>query len=238
MSAHIISIRNLENSFTMKLRCPWRRIAILNMSFSPRIVPSPVGGASDAALPQTRPVGTANAAALLGSIQLMAQREERGLTQFFRLCGDGLFSFALRALDSRSDAEEILQDALVRVWDKAAEFDPSRSHPYTWAVMITRGLVYDRLRRRSRRVILEHSPFLNEDSWGSSADPNMGQWLDWEDAWATLSEQERSTLTLAVFSAATAEEIAKKRDEPIGTVKTRTHRALHKLRQLLFSQAP
>lgn len=177
---------------------------------------------------------------MLQALRQMAEGQPEGLDEFFRLCGDAMFSFACRALPSRADAEEVLQDALVRIWNKAANYDPVRSKPFTWAMMILRGLVYDRLRHQRRRVTLEALPDINDAYWPASVGPLLGgERLDWEAAWASLNEHERGTLELAIFTAATAEEIASMRQEPVGTVKTRIRRGMQKLRDILYpSTAP
>ncbi|MFN0128668.1 MAG: RNA polymerase sigma factor [Verrucomicrobiales bacterium] len=183
--------------------------------------------------------------ALVDAVRRMARRDATGLDDVFHLCGDALFSFALRALHSRGDAEEVVQDTLVRLWHKAPTYDPARSHPFTWAMLITRGLVADRLRARHRRVTLVGWEGMDEGSreegpWpaAGAAPWTCGRREDWEAAWAGLSEIEQRTLQRAVFTPATAEDIARELGEPLGTVKARVRRALAKLRRVLFWEDP
>ena len=54
-------------------------------------------------------------------------------------------------LNDRNDAADMLQECFCRVWKRAAPYEPSRSRPFTWVVMLLRGLCIDRLRQRSSR---------------------------------------------------------------------------------------
>ncbi|MCA3256063.1 MAG: sigma-70 family RNA polymerase sigma factor, partial [Alphaproteobacteria bacterium] len=62
-----------------------------------------------------------------------------------------LFGVCLRILGDRQDAEDVLQDVFVTIWHKAAEFDPARASPVTWAATIARNRAIDRFRSRGRR---------------------------------------------------------------------------------------
>src|SRR6266850_2035218 len=65
-----------------------------------------------------------------------------------------LFAVAVRILGDRHEAEEVIQDVFVQIWDKAAIFDPMMAAPFTWALSITRNRSIDRLRSRQRRARL------------------------------------------------------------------------------------
>src|SRR5215472_13439676 len=60
-----------------------------------------------------------------------------------------LFGIALRILRQREEAEDVLQEAFVAVWDRAASFDPERGSVMTWLVTVLRHRAIDRRRRRA-----------------------------------------------------------------------------------------
>lgn len=159
----------------------------------------------------------------------MARGETAALHELWNAWSRPLFAVAVRALGNAEDAEEVLQDALVRFWNKAPDFDPEQCQPFTWAVMILRGLILDRLRARRRRPVLITGP--HTDISSESHPP--GQRGDLEHALAELSPDERQALDIAVFHPATHEEIAARLGQPLGTVKSRLRRALEKLRHAL-----
>lgn len=146
-----------------------------------------------------------------------------------------LYAFAVRALASTEDAEEVLQDALVRFWKNAPEYDPAQSQPFTWAVMILRGLIQDRLRARRRRPVLVAGSCPVEGIAQTMA-PGFGG--DLEQALTMLTPDERQALDIAVFHPATHEEIAARLGQPLGTIKTRLRRAFEKLRTALTEEIP
>ena len=156
----------------------------------------------------------------------MAREDAAALDDFSHTFGDALFGIALQMLGSREDAEEVLQDMLVKVWYKAQAYDPARGRPYTWAVTILRGLCLDRLRARGRRpVLLRLEPQWDAPSLQLS-DP--GVVADLREAWDGLTGEEQSLLSCLVFSPATAEQIATAQGEPLGTIKSRLRRTMLK----------
>lgn len=203
-------------------------------------LPHPVPAMGSAAGVETARQRDAVAEAAI--LHRMARGETAALNDLWDAWSRPLFAVAVRALGSAEDSEEVLQDALVRFWNKAPDYDFSQSQPFTWAVMILRGLIHDRLRARRRRpVLISSSAFTN--STGNPADfasePALpGQRGDLERALSLLTPDERQALDIAVFHPATHEEIATRLGQPLGTVKSRIRRALDKLRSALTEDSP
>src|ERR1700759_3225847 len=68
-----------------------------------------------------------------------------------RLSGP-LYSLAVKMLGDASEAQDVLQDVFVQIWRRAASYDPEQSSVFSWAMLITRSRVIDRLRARGRRL--------------------------------------------------------------------------------------
>lgn len=164
--------------------------------------------------------------ALGGLVRRMGVRAPGSLEAFFHSYGATLMGVAMQMLGSRQDAEEVLQDALVKVWEKAPAFDPQRGTAAAWSVMLLRGLCLDRLRFRRRRL----SPLPMEPDWEAPgvAAFDAGVVADVRAAWDALAAADREVLGRAIFSPATAQEMAAASGEPVGTVKARIHRALRR----------
>ena len=64
-----------------------------------------------------------------------------------------LLSLGVRLVGNLSDAEEMLQDAFVKIWRNAASYDSRKSRPFTWAVTIMRRTCIDHLRRRRLHLV-------------------------------------------------------------------------------------
>jgi RNA polymerase sigma-70 factor (ECF subfamily) len=66
-----------------------------------------------------------------------------------------LFSAAAQILNDHREAEDVLQDVFIQIWDKAKLYKPSRGKPLTWAMTLTRNKAIDRLRSFQRRFRLQ-----------------------------------------------------------------------------------
>ena len=172
-------------------------------------------------------------------LALMAQGNQNALAAFYRRRSELLYSLLVRMLGNEMEAQEIMQDSLVRIWRRAAEFDPERSSPMAWVMMITRGLALDRLRARSRRNAT-HAAYEREVA-SLEVEVNQGARQSERDELAeacatalnTLPEPQGRALQLAFLRGWSHEEIARAEGEPLGTVKARIRRGLLALRKLL-----
>ena len=77
--------------------------------------------------------------------------DEAAFASFYRRFAPGLFSMIYQILQDQKESEDVLQEAFVQMWKKAATYDSGRSGLFTWAVMISRNKAIDRLRSRQRR---------------------------------------------------------------------------------------
>lgn len=156
-----------------------------------------------------------------------------------------LFSLAVRFVGDFGEAEEVLQDAFVKIWRNAASFDSRKSRPFTWAVTILRRTCIDHLRRHRRLPMT--TPLAAEGSAPvgySSAETVRSETQGREDservhgALAAVPLAQRQALELALFSGLTQAEIAQRLEQPIGTVKSWIRRGMLELRTNLNESAP
>ncbi|MGI9240080.1 MAG: RNA polymerase sigma factor, partial [Verrucomicrobiales bacterium] len=173
--------------------------------------------------------------ALLGRI---GKGDRTALQELYHLYSKPLYSYALKVLGNRQDAEEVVQDAFVRYWKKAASYDPSRGKPFAWTVLVLRGICFDRLRQRKK---LSHPPTLpdSEKSLEKIPDRSIESLAFRETAQqvrtaiSLLPAEERSCVELAVFGGYSHSGIAEKLGRPLGTVKSQVRRGMNRLRHLL-----
>ena len=81
----------------------------------------------------------------------MARNEEGALTVLYDRYRLILFGLLVRILNSREEAEDVLQEVFLQVWRRAADFDEERGRPFTWLVTLTRSRAIDRLRAVAAR---------------------------------------------------------------------------------------
>lgn len=178
-------------------------------------------------------------------LQRIAGGDRDAFTALYDQYSRPLFATAYRILNDSSEAEDVVHDVFLSLWNKARDFEASRGTAFSWAITLTRNRAIDRLRTRKRRnELLEKSVPADlgyqegHEQDASSADD---LWLKEKAsavrrAVASLGDEQRSALELAFFSGLTQQEIAEKLQQPLGTVKARIRRGLLKLRETLASR--
>lgn len=172
-------------------------------------------------------------------LHAVARGDEGALARLYDAYRVILFGLLVRILNSREEAEDILQDVFIQVWRRAKDFDEKRGRPFTWLVTLTRSRAIDRLRLLSARQRLVTGAAQKQTEVVSDALTDtirVSQKEIVRRALAELPEEQRHTLVLAYFEGLTQSEIASKLGAPLGTVKTRMRSGMIKLRALLGSQ--
>jgi RNA polymerase sigma-70 factor (ECF subfamily) len=166
--------------------------------------------------------------AALALLRQLSAGDSSALGEFYDLYAGLVNGLALRILRDATDAEDVVQEVFVQVWRQAARFDPNRGSPEAWICTMARSRALDRLRRRVAR---REEP--SEASPATTAAPKTEEALAVRKALDALSVDQRRALELAYYEGLTQSEIAKRLNEPLGTVKTRIRTAMIRLREAL-----
>lgn len=168
----------------------------------------------------------------------VARGEASALSELYDRFSGLLLALSRRILGDEAEAEEILQEVFLQVWNQAGRYDSSRSSVSTWLVLITRSRSIDRL--RSRQVKARTLTHLKQENTGLHTSPEGPASVLLEDRrlrlrqeMGRLPEEQRHVLELAFYAGMTQSEIAGETGIPLGTVKTRTLLAMKKLRLAL-----
>lgn len=180
----------------------------------------------------------------LDLMRRIRQRDEAALEILYDRYAPRLLGLAIQMLGQTALAEEALQEAFFRVWEKAEMFDPIRGQPTVWLVAIVRNLCRDILRQRKARPALAESalslpegeqlanlPDPASDVPGAASARARREQV--RHALAQLPDDQRRVLELSFFGGLTRREIAAQLNDPEGTVHTRARLALQKLKSLL-----
>lgn len=179
----------------------------------------------------------------LDLIARVARRERAAFEALYARYCNILYATALKFLKEDADAQDVVQDVFIQIWDKAKLYDPAKGKPLTWALTMTRNRSIDRIRAIQRRTRLRddfQAETVVDESAGvrealSEVDASeKGQIL--RAAVAKLSTQQREVVELAYFGGLTQSEIADRLGEPLGTIKARARRGLMKLKELVGDQ--
>ena len=193
-----------------------------------------VSGATGLSL--ARPQSDAEEAALIRGV---AGGDERAFASLYDRYGPILFGLLLRILHSRPEAEDVLQEVFLQVWQQAHSFDAARGRAITWLVTLARSRAIDRLRaldsreRAARRSAEDAPPQANGEEGADDAALRSERAGVVRDALAELPEEQRQVLLLAYLEGMSQSEIAAAKGQPLGTVKTRTRAGLRRLSELL-----
>ena len=172
------------------------------------------------------------------SLERIARGDEHALAELYDRHARLIFSLALRILQVRADAEDIVQEIFAQVWAQAARYDPSRGAVAAWMLMLARSRAIDRLRARKAR------PEAGGETDAAERIPDAAVTQDLEllsaeqasrlrRALEGLPEAQREALELAYYEGLTHAEVAVRLAEPLGTIKTRIRQAVIKLRESL-----
>ena len=164
------------------------------------------------------------------------RRDRDAFSALFRFFAPRLKSYFMRLGAQALQAEDLVQETMLRVWDRGALYDPARAQASTWVFTVARNLRLDALRgeRHPEPDSDRHLAELIDDT--ATAD-ELTDSLQRDNrvraALATLPPEQMEILRLSFFEDVPHAEIARRLDLPLGTVKSRIRRALHRIRGMI-----
>jgi RNA polymerase sigma-70 factor (ECF subfamily) len=167
----------------------------------------------------------------------VAGGDRTALNLVYRNTAATLLGVCIRILQDKSEAEEVLQEVYVTVWQKATAFDPSRASPITWLTAIARNRAIDRLRVGAVSRRMEPIDAANEvrDPAPGAVDvlARTEQHARLNGCLDELEARHAAAICAAFLDGATYEELAARMSVPLGTMKSWIRRGLLKLRACL-----
>lgn len=179
-----------------------------------------------------------NDSPLVEWLDRMGSQDYAALKMLYDACSPRLYGLAMRIVNNRDWAEDVLQEAFLTIWRTAGSYRESLSPPMAWMGMVVRSRALDFLRRRSaERSHLTQT--LDDEVADHHADDRAGPMemaLASEQAWALhqclgkLEHRQREVVSLAYLRDLSHGELASQLQLPLGTVKTWIRRGLDQLR--------
>lgn len=176
---------------------------------------------------------TPSMAALL--VAVGAHRDVEAFETLFRHFAPRLKAYMARLAGDSHLAEELMQETMVAVWNKADRFDPAKGAASTWIFTIARNLRIDAFRRDNRPDFDPNDPAFVQDDVAPADEMFESQEVSAQlhQAMASLPEEQVALLKLAFFEDRSHSAIATSLNMPLGTVKSRLRLAFAKLRAAL-----
>lgn len=187
------------------------------------------------------PIAPAGDCQLRELIERIVRRETQALAELYDLSLSRVYCVALRVLRRPEDAEEVVGDVFLQVWEKCVDYRPERGSVLAWLSTLAWSRAVDRCRRQ-RHQMKEQSlhPDESEEAYTPCEDLAADQILDaWmssraiQNAFQQLSAAQRRMLELAYFEDLSHPEIAERTGMALGTVKSHIRRGLAALRAVM-----
>ena len=177
------------------------------------------------------------AAECMALIEAIQQQDENALAQLYDLTVKRVYSLALTMTGNVDDAEEVVGDVYLKVWQRAAQYQAKRGPVISWLLITCRSTALDLLRQRRRRAAREHTqaelPDISDEITAETLLNALQEGTLVHTALASLSAVQRRLIGLAFFHDMSHSEIAACVQMPIGTVKSHIRRGLQSLRQAI-----
>ncbi len=162
----------------------------------------------------------------------VAKGDRAAFRDLYAATSSRLFAICLALLRDRGRAEEALQEAYTRIWERATRYDADKGAALAWMTVVTRRIALNELRRRDNA----------HDSLDDEAAPEIAADLPETDPMAKgrlmdclerLGEERRQWVLLAYIHGYSHEELARRFERPLGTMKSALFRGLADLRKCI-----
>ena len=188
--------------------------------------------------------GTSSAQQMLDHemIVRIGRRDQSAFSALYDRLSGPLYSLAMKMLGDPVEAQDALQEVFLQIWSRAATYDQEQSSVFSWAVLLTRSRVVDRLRARGRRsrVVVASTEETSTTAADASTIESTADTVEKNDEAArvryvlnNLPFEQREAIQLAFFEDLSHHEIAARLEQPLGTVKARIRRGLLRLKERL-----
>lgn len=167
-------------------------------------------------------------------ISRVARGDQRAFSALYERYSNRMYTLILHMVNDQMLAEEILQEAFLRLWNRADQYVPARGSVLIWLLAIARRTALERLRFESHRPLLsdgQEASSLLESIPEPETTSEEARWRSLHLAVQALPEEQRKVIELAYYQGLSQTEIAEMLNLPLGTVKTRLRTGMIHLRQ-------
>lgn len=165
----------------------------------------------------------------------LKQRDPQAMEELYDGCGRFAYGVILRLVRDPSVAEDLTQEAFIKVWNRIARFDEERGELSSWVLAVARNCAIDHLRSMQARMDRNACGLDHVEESGCAADferriVNLDRLSAMSAAFENLTANQRLVLNLSCQEGMSQAEIAKSMRRPLGTVKTWMRTALKSVR--------
>lgn len=166
----------------------------------------------------------------------VALRDRTAFDKLYAATSAKLFGTCLRVLKDRTEAEEVVQEAFIRIWLKADRFAVTAQSPMSWLIAVARHLAIDRLRARREAVTClgDAAMEIRDPAPGPEARAvAAGEWRQLEGCLEELEADRADAVRAAYLEGDSYADLAARHDVPLNTMRTWLRRSLMRLKECL-----
>lgn len=164
---------------------------------------------------------------LIGAVRT---KDQKAMGDIFDRYGTMVYSVAMRVLKDSAQAEDVMQEIFLQVWNSPERFVNGRGSLGAWLAVVARNRAIDLLRQRRVTEPCDEVVLASGTNLASEVEQNT-MMRKVRGVLETLPTEQQRSLELAFFEGLTHSEIAARTGDPLGTVKTRIRAALASLRK-------
>lgn len=172
-------------------------------------------------------------------IKLLQKQDKKAISILYDRYAPALYGIVLKIVRSEEIAQDVLQEAFVKIWKNGAQYNAKKGTLFTWMLNITRNTAIDKTRSASFRNSgkIQGLDLSVSDNKNLSFQNNPDH-IGLKDMVNGLEEKYRVILDLIYFQGYTHSEVVETLDIPLGTVKSRIRIGLRELRKLFVELNP
>lgn len=167
-------------------------------------------------------------------IVLIRERNQKAFSYLYDNYSQALFGVINNIIKDQEESEDVLQNTFLKIWNNFAGYDEQKGRLYTWMLNIARNLAIDSTRSRHEKIknkIQEANDSVYHKN-NLYAENNSHDAIGLKGILDNLKDDQKQIIDLAYYEGYTQEEISKKLNLPLGTVKTKVRQAILVLRDL------
>jgi RNA polymerase sigma-70 factor (ECF subfamily) len=163
----------------------------------------------------------------------VAAGDSKAFEELTKKYGNLIWSIARRYLSNQAEAEDVVQEIFLALWQSASRFDANKGSEITFIATIARRRLIDGLRKNNKHKILQSiDDAISDDVFKQKSNLEKNAELSLAiGILETLEKKDQELLSLSIYQGYSHVEIAKLLNLPLGTVKTKIRRNLMKIRE-------
>ncbi len=170
-------------------------------------------------------------------VALLKSGDESAFSYLYDHYSGALNGIIYKMINDAVLAEDILQEAFVKIWNNFSSYEASKGRLFTWMLNITRNLTIDTIRSKGykKQTKIQSSENAVDNASNNINEKERFDGLGLRKQVTLLKEDQKQIIDLAYFEGFTQNEISQKLGIPLGTVKTRMRAAISELKKIVQS---